>query len=423
MARQIRIDALAQECGVAPREVLRVLIELGHFRYTRFNQQIAEDLAEQVRVGLGPAEPVQRQAVGSDEEDIFARAMSAAGVQPLEAGARPGRSPRKKAKSSKGTKRQEPAPKAAEPAARETTPLPTREPELPTPTVAVEPTAPVPDHPQASSRSGSAEGTARLEELERSVTALEEQLAQSREALARSMAERDAALQQRDAMQQHSGRLLEGLGQGGGEPNSLLGLLQARGLRGLDEAGFALRGLLAAHLLEGSLPLMQVQDGGRLGRVLRDRLVLHCGRQACVAPEGVELVQVPKGRCELCGGLELPRAFQVLSDACLLSGITRLVIVGGRRWQLGWLEAGLDRRLKLRHWSGERPPVEDALDSCLDGAQLVILWDGAELAAGLGDAVRERRPSGLATVTAPSAGAFIEAAVDAIQQLDPSELP
>ncbi len=414
MARQIRIDALASDCGVAPREVLRVLIELGQFRYTRFNQQINEELAQQVRARLEPAEP-SATAAPSAEEDLFAQAMRAAGVQRLD-----GRGQRTTGKSKRTSSRKHPVETAApdRTAPVEVDPLevatqPVTEPRVDEPSATPPvPAIPAPSEPEPLE--------ARCRQLEADLAALqarhgrlEAEHLDTLPLLERLRAERDELQAVSEAAA--NGTNLEGAG--------VLALLQQRGLRGVDEAGFALRALLSAHLLDSSLPLMRTLDGGRLERVLTERLCLCCGRDECGQPEGVETVTVTVQRCELCGGRDLPRIHRLLSDACLLSGITRVTWIGGRRWHHAWIEAGADRRVQLRLRSAVQAVAPDVLAGDLDWAQLVVLWDDGALHPELAAGVRQHQPRALVEVQAASAGLAMGAAVERVERLDPSELP
>ncbi len=424
MARQIRIDALAEECAVAPREVLKALIELGHFRYTRFNQQVHEDLAQQVRDRLGPApSPHQPEAGRAPEVDLFARAMQAAGVERLDG--------RRGAAKAKGRARAKPKPKPrAKPVARSVDAPPQEPPEPPvepqgrSEAVAAAPAGPeelpssVPEpqaQPEAEVPSGG--DRARIEALEIQLVQAREQRERLLEELRALALERDRLTLERDEAEATVKRLAASEGAQG---DGLLPLMQRRGLRGLDEAGLALRALLAAHLLDGSLATLRAPDGLRLTRVLNDRLGLCCGRELCGTPEGVELVRVPPQRCELCGGEERPRIHHRFSDACLLVGITRVLVLGGHRWQHRWIEEATDRRLQLRLRSGARLAPEAALRDDLDWAQLVLLWDDGALQPALVEATAGRPR---VEVAGSLAGFVMAQAVERIEALEPTELP
>ncbi len=433
MARQIRIDALAAECSVAPREVLRVLIDLGQFRYTRFNQQLSEDLAQQVRDALKPAAPKRGGAPSNSEEDLFAMAMSAAGVQPLDARAgKPAGSARRTAKKKARPpgKASQAAPPPGAPPAREpdASPAPVAEPGPVAAPAAV--SSSVAAAPEGAPPPPPAPPPDPAEQASTAVAALEAELSDLRAAHAALAAEHRHALAghaEAEARCHELQLLADTLASGdlaieGAPSTGLLELLQARGLRGLDEAGFALRALLAGHLLDSSLPYLRSLDAPRLARVLTERLCLCCGREACGRPEAVEQVLVPLQRCELCGGCDLPRVHQAYSDACLLSGINRVLLVGGRRWHHGWHEAGLDRRVKVRLWAGAQPLVERNLDEDLTWAQLVLLWDDGALGPQLAAAVERRRERGLLRVAGGSMGEILEQAVSLIEAMDPAEL-
>jgi len=444
MARQIRIDALAEQCGVAPREILRILIELGQFRYSRFSQQVGDDLAEQVRARLAPATVVAPQRpAGPLEEDLFAQAMSAAGVKRLDGRSSPSKGPKKR-KLSKVKGRG--APKTAPVATPQVEPaiVPTVEPVSapalePVPTPAVE-SAPVPAARAEAVLAGLAEvgpaptapereqGTVDNDccaELQAKLSTLEGQLAKLHDEHQHASQQLHALSTERDELQASSAILatagpLPGVADGA---TSLLALLQERGLRGIDEAGFALRALLSAHLLDNSLPLLVSVDSGRMRRVLGERLCLCCGREACGEPRSVEHVRVPEQRCELCGGQALPRVHHLFSDACLLSGITRVLVYGGRKWHQAWLDAGKDPRVQLRARASGLLATDSALDHDLNWAQFVVIWDDGGVHPELLTAIQQRRSEALATLVAGSMGELMAQAASFIEGLDPSELP
>ncbi len=418
MAARVRIDALADQCGVAPREILKILIDLGQFRYNRFNQQIPDELAARVRERLGPRERRAGSSGGGPEElDMFAQAMSAAGVQRLEPRGQKSK-PSKKGKASKRA-RSKPAASPATVAAPEPPPAPAPpvvepppqpEPEAPavvaTPEAAAEPVATEPvvdDHAE------------RLAALEQQHRASLDELTAARAELAKVQGERDELRERTTSL------VADGGGLDGGA--SLMGLLQDRGLRGVDEAGFALRTLLGAHLLDSALPLLVSVEPTRLRRLLHERMCLCCGRDACGAPSGVERVRVPAQRCELCGDQPLPRIHHRFSDAFLLSGITRVVVYGGRRWHRAWLEASADSRVQLRLRSAQPAPLPEVLEDDLAWAQLVLLWNDGSAAHELGPALVERDGPPVRTLEAGSVGGMMACAVEAVEQLDPSELP
>jgi hypothetical protein len=451
MARQIRIDALAEQCGVAPREILRVLIELGEFRYTRFNQQLNDDLAQQVRATLSPAEPAERRSTPEPEVgDLFARAMNAAGVQPLggrdgkpsaKKRAKPGKKPRSRAASTPAPEPAPPAAPAPEPAppaapAPEPQAVPAPEPPVapaPEPPVAPELPAALQAEPPALSEAEPTASPAELAPTEpegprdpASLEALQAELTamrDEREALLREQrllrSELAEAGVRCDELQELATQLSSSSGEGL-PGQGLMDLMRGRGLVGVDEVGFTLRALLSAHLLDSSLPLLRSLDGGRLERLLRDRLCLCCGAEGCGSPAGVELVRVPARRCELCGGRDLPRAHDRFSDACLLSGITRVLLVGGQRWQHHWIEAGLHRRLELRCWAAGPGLDASSLAADLRWAQIALRWKSGPTPAW--DATVETAAARL-ELEAGSAGELMGRAVEAIEGLDPADLP
>jgi hypothetical protein len=407
MAREVRVDTLAVECGVPVAQVMELLVELGQPRVRRVSQHISEDLARLVRQRIGGAAAATSvpSGVAHEEVALFAQAMHAAGVRPL---ARESKPPRSRSACPTPVAGAASAPRAS---STTTAPPPL---ELPDP-------APPILAPAASTDTAQAQTQARI-------AALEAQLADEasrREAL-EAARRRDllelAAL--RDA-QCHAAALAERLAEHAAvapRQRTVLGVLQRRGLVGLDEANIGLRNLLAAHLLDSSLPFLVTPDFERLERTLDERLCLCCGRQDCGLPTGVERVTVPTSRCELCGGADLGALFRRFSDACLLVGLTRILLVGGRRWSSAWLEGRLDRRVTLRAWPQDISPQAEVVESDLAWAELAFLWDSPPLGEELAATVLRRLPRAVRRVSGGSAGAALEAAILELEALDPASL-
>lgn len=408
MPREIRVDALAVECGVPVARVMELLHELGQVRIRRVNQHIPEALAQQVRRRVGAAAaPVAAPAMASHEVDLFAQAMSAAGVRPLAGDQKALRGSRPKPAKA--------VPSVPAPAASAVLPLPATEPS----TAAAAESAPAAITPASD---------VRLQDALARCAALEGQLAEEvarREALDQvrhgELLEL-AALREAHAAAEGLAQRLAGHAASAPGQRAVVEVLQRRGLIGLDEANIALRGLLAAHLLDGFLPFLVTPDSERLGRTLDERLCLCCCQDGCGLPAGVERVAVPAARCELCGGAEIGPLFRRLSDACLLAGLTRILFVGGRRWASAWLEGRLDRRVTLRAWSGDIPAQAEVVQSDLSWAEFAILWDAQPLGEELAAAVQARLPRATRRVRGSSIGAVLDAAIQEIEALDPASL-
>ena len=390
MARDVRIDALAVECGLAPAALLCMLEDLGHREYSRASQRLPESIAGELRQRCAGS-TVRPEPGAENERSLFEQAMSAAGVRPL----------------------------AAAPAGRASG-RPSRIQPSVGPTPAAGALRTVPDPPPARDPAAEALGALRAERdaLAAQVAGLELRLREVLGALEElRTGERQAVLL---AESRSTGTPPPTGAERSGPHARLLDLLQARGLRGADEAGLALRKLLGAHLLDASLPTWSCADAPRIARVLGERLCLCCGQEGCGQPEGVEPIPVPVQRCELCGGQDPRRVFRRLSDACLLCGVNRLLLVGGRRWQQSWFEGRLDRRVVCRSWPGELACGSELVDLDLGWAQLALVWEDAGTSPALAALVRERLQRACLPLGGGSAGAFLAAAVEAVEALDPS---
>ncbi len=129
---------------------------------------------------------------------------------------------------------------------------------------------------------------------------------------------------------------------------ALLSLLAERGVQGPDEARRAVAALLRGRRFQAVVSELAVPRKDRFETLLRDHLLLHCGRDDCPPPAGEPVVQVAEERCEICGGDGLTGALQDFADALLLNGWTRVALQGGHPSLLRHLEAHLDRRIQLR---------------------------------------------------------------------------
>ena len=151
------------------------------------------------------------------------------------------------------------------------------------------------------------------------------------------------------------------------ETFTLAQLLDERGLRG-DVRGLAIRALIDAHRWDALAGLLDVVDLRRARRVVAHHLVLHCGEGDCPLPEHLAAVSTGRPRCELCGGRGQQGLLRAVSDALLLSGVTRVALLNGPTAQLRVLIDGLDERVECTRIR--------TLDEVGD-AQLVLAWGEA----------------------------------------------
>ncbi|MBN1337499.1 MAG: hypothetical protein JXB39_16220, partial [Deltaproteobacteria bacterium] len=198
----------------------------------------------------------------------------------------------------------------------------------------------------------------------------------------------------------------------------ILSILEDRGLKGPDEASHALAVLLEQHVLDPVLPWVNVADAGRVGRRIFDRLGLSCMGPDCHLPGG-PVVEVPPARCDVCGGESIRLGLRRFSDACLLSGITRILWVGGRARVLQRLVEGVDPRLSLRVQPGALPVAPPRTDE--DWARIVIVWDDGDLSSEAATAGMAR-PLARVSCSGRALALACLAAAERIEALDPESL-
>jgi hypothetical protein len=153
------------------------------------------------------------------------------------------------------------------------------------------------------------------------------------------------------------------------DPSSLMTLLEMRGIRGPDEARGVLEALAQARLTDALLGELVVRRPDRIAPLLRDKVLLSCGRPECPTIPGLAVLVVPAERCDACGGADVDRARRRFQDACLVHGILVVGVVGGSVRDQRLLErASTHHRLALRVFGS-------AADARAAGAQLVIGWN------------------------------------------------
>jgi hypothetical protein len=155
------------------------------------------------------------------------------------------------------------------------------------------------------------------------------------------------------------------------DPAALAAVLEARGVRGADEARELLEALAKARLTDGLVPELVVRRPDAVARLLRDKVLLSCGRPECPTLPGLATLVVPFERCDACGGADVERARRRFQDACLVNGILVVGLVGGSVKDQRLLErASTHHRLALRVFAS-------AADALAGGAQLAIVWNVA----------------------------------------------
>ncbi|MFT7519752.1 MAG: hypothetical protein ACI9MC_001896 [Kiritimatiellia bacterium] len=212
----------------------------------------------------------------------------------------------------------------------------------------------------------------RVRELAERESQLKSELDALKQDLDRKRQELDEALVQLSAREQAVAAL-----ESGGVP--LVDLLAERGLRGRDEASRALAQLSAQRLLDGTLLSLRVFDPAAVRDILRSRLILAKGP---LELDGVAVVTVAPDRAELPAGDALQRLKDALADQFLLSGLTRVVVVGGGPLWHRMLRGGLDPRVQLRLDPSSVRDVDAAVVD-VDWADVVVLWGVTETDSAL----------------------------------------
>ena len=376
MAGNIRIRKLARRLGRRPDEVLSALTALGHGRYSSPDDALSPELAGRVERAMSqpPAPPA---AAAEDFETL----MRAEGVQRLGSSRKPATAAR-----------------ASSPRAPVAPPL-----ALSRPAPQRRPVPPPRPAPKRASRSDTAQLLDRIETLQDRVQALEAALAKEERRTVDTGADTDRArsalvtlfghLEDRDRVIDTLRRRLADVGSPDEAETPLGADLEARGLKGRYEHAAAVRALLDARRWPDLAASLAVARPRVLQALLRERLVLQCGRPRCAVPRFTVPVRVPPSRCEICAGEDLPNTMRRLSDELLLSGATRLLILGGGPGEHRLLAEMLDERVSLVGISGRAPVVPG---EALESAGVVVLWSGAEPDAALVESMERALESGAA---------------------------
>ncbi len=192
-----------------------------------------------------------------------------------------------------------------------------------------------------------------------------EALRAEREAL---VAAREALAAEREALAAERARL-EALERPGVTP--LQEVLEERGLKGADESERAIRALAESRRVAEILPYLRVEDAAGLHRYLSDVLVLVDGKP----PEGVRgaLVAVAPERSEVPGAAEWRRLTSRVSEALLLNGARRVLIVGGPIRMHRLLADAFDPRIEVRFRPAQRVYATDA-EADLAQVDALVLW-------------------------------------------------
>ncbi len=216
-------------------------------------------------------------------------------------------------------------------------------------------------------------------DAQRSVEALQSSLEKDRRALD---ARRQALEQKEVRLAEEREALRTAL------PESLAGLLAARGLLGFDEQERALAAMASKRALGSALATLIATDPTTIARLLRDRLVLVDSEVGEGFP-GLVAVAVSSDRAEVPSPTAIRKQLDWIGERLLLNGLKRVLIVGGSpRWQ-GVIHGGMDARIAITFALDGLRSAADATADVADcdvivrwaagvGAEAVAVYDGSD---------------------------------------------
>lgn len=153
----------------------------------------------------------------------------------------------------------------------------------------------------------------------------------------------------------------------------LADLLEQRGLVGIDEAERAVRALAASRRLAELLPYLRVTDGPHVQRWLREVLLLVDGTPPEVLGSEAT-VSVAPDRAEIPSAAAFRKQTNRISEALLLNGARRVLIVGGPIRLHRLLARAFDPRIEVRFRPTSRVVGADA-QADVTRTDAVVLWE------------------------------------------------
>ena len=309
--------------------------------------------------------------------DELDKVMAAIGVRPLDR-AQP------KKPQSKRSEANAPVPKDPP----RSTPKPTGHERGPQPAPAPQP--PGPPNPEAQTKALLAEverlkkeileanvQAERIAKLEAELTRQTDMLDKERKSNEQLRAELEQVDNHRRSLQRSLDKRGEG-SSGAPKPLALVSAMEKRGLRGDTEFDMVLLAFAQARLGARLGRYLVGLDPIALAEFLDEHLILHGNCPACPVPNGRAVVQVPRERCDLCGGSDIARSVRTFEDACMNHGKRRITIVGGSpRYHSQLRSLRVNKRLELRLVPGDSHGRNAQAD--LDWSDLLIIWGGTIL--------------------------------------------
>lgn len=215
--------------------------------------------------------------------------------------------------------------------------------------------------------------------------------------------ERAAAEAERLAVEQERQRQIEAAVSTG---TPLQELMEARGLRGLDEAERAVAALATGRSLRDILWCLDVRSPELVERVLAQRLLLVGENPPESLPRTFARVRVSPERADVPDAADLERELRRVSELLMLNGLRRLAIVGGRAHWQRLIRDGFDPRIELAFLPDGSALSRELREGRVDA---LVLW-GTGVATGVEAPPQVR----VIRVDPPELGALFRAMVAAL---------
>jgi hypothetical protein len=162
---------------------------------------------------------------------------------------------------------------------------------------------------------------------------------------------------------------------------SLPATFRARGIWGEDESWQVVRALHGAGMFGDLLARLSPTEPVAFGDWLREHTVLLGPCPHCPDGGSRAVLQVPRARCEVCGGSNIQRTGRQFIDHFLSCGFTRMTVVGGSPKYHRQLRGLVDHhRIKLRTVPGHSRRSRRQARDDIRGSDLVVVWGASQIA-------------------------------------------